>query len=57
MNPRGAETEFLRRGRAFAQAIDTMGFDGGRLGEISLPLERRATVACAISAREAKGAP
>ena len=57
MNPRGAETEFLRRGRAFAQAIDTMGFDGGRLGEISLPLERSATVACAISAREAKGAP
>jgi hypothetical protein len=56
MSPTGAATEFLRRGRALVQAIETMGFDGGRLGEISLPLGRLLTVAYAILAREAKGA-
>jgi hypothetical protein len=55
MSPTGAATEFLRRGRALVQAIDTMGFDGGRLGENSLPLGRLVTVAYAILAREAKG--
>jgi len=56
MSPTGAATEFLRRGRALAQAIETIGFDGERLGEISLPLGRLLTVAYAILAREAKGA-
>jgi hypothetical protein len=52
----GGRNQFLRRGRALAQAIETIGFDGERLGEISLPLGRLLTVAYAILAREAKGA-